>query len=89
MFFCTRLLSFARDCFFVGYWNGVRAGPARAICPDQSANSQSQQFAEVVRPAAAAGSGLASGAPLGSLGGYGSQRIRNEGRPNTYAAPTR
>src|ERR1700733_15861880 len=55
--FPTRLLSFARDCFFVGR-NGLRAGPARAICPT-GANSQSQQFAG--RPAAASGSGLAGG----------------------------
>jgi len=70
--FRTRLLSFARDCFFVGR-NGVRAGPARAICPT-SANSQSQQFAG--RPAAASGSGLAGG-PAGIARRIRIQRIRN------------
>jgi hypothetical protein len=66
------LLSFARDCFFVGR-NGVRAGPARAICPT-GANSQSQQFAG--RPAAASGSGLAGG-PAGIARRIRIQRIRN------------
>ena len=70
--FRTRLLSFARDCFFVGR-NGVRAGPARAICPT-GANSQSQQFAG--RPAAASGSGLAGG-PAGIARRIRIQRIRN------------
>ena len=66
------MLSFARDCFFVGR-NGVRAGPARAICPT-GANSQSQQFAG--RPAAAASSGLAGG-PAGIARRIRIQRIRN------------
>jgi hypothetical protein len=70
--FPTRLLSFARDCFFVGR-NGLRAGPARAICPT-GANSQSQQFAG--RPAAASGSGLAGG-PAGIARRIRIQRIRN------------
>ena len=65
--FPTRLLSFARDCFFVGR-NGLRAGPARAIIPPAPILNPSSSLVVPQPPPVP----VSPGAPLGSLGGYGS-----------------